>query len=60
MRGGRVCIQSTAESGRLPAGVRFVVFEEAGDWSLKKVHPLPGKSPCPLIAERQARQGPAR
>src|SRR6185369_4153278 len=22
--------------------------------------PLPGKGPCPLIAERQARQGPAR
>jgi hypothetical protein len=60
MRGGRVCVQSTAERGRLPAGVRFVVFEEAGDWALKKVHPLPGKSPCPLIAERQARQGPAR
>jgi hypothetical protein len=60
MRGGRVCIQSTDESGRLPAGVRFVVFEEAGDWGLKKVHPLPGKSPCPQVAERQARQGPAR
>ena len=60
MRGGRVCIRSTAETGGLPAGVRFVVFEAAGDWSLKKVHPLPGKSPCPLVAERQARQGPAR
>jgi hypothetical protein len=60
MRGGRVCIQSSAERGRPPAGVRFVVFEAGGDWSLKKVQPLPGKSPCPLIAERQARQGPAR
>jgi hypothetical protein len=60
MRGGQVCIQSTDESTNLPAGIRFVVFEEAGDWSLKKVHPLPGKSPCPLVAERQARQGPAR
>jgi hypothetical protein len=60
MRGGRVCIESTDEGGRLPAGVRFVVFEAAGDWRLKKVHPLPGESPCPLVAERQARQGPAR
>lgn len=60
MRGGRVCIQSTDDSGPLPAGVRFVVFEESGGWSLKKVHPLPGRSPCPLVAERQARQGPAR
>ena len=60
MRGGRVCIQSSDESTHLPAGIRFVVFEAAGDWRLKKVHPLPGKSPCPLVAERQARQGPAR
>jgi hypothetical protein len=60
LRGGRVCIRSSAETGGFPAGVRFVLFEERGDWSLKEVHPLPGKSPCPLIAERQARQGPAR
>jgi hypothetical protein len=60
LRGGRVCIRSNAETGGSPAGVRFVVFEERGDWSLEEVHPLPGKSPCPLIAERQARQGPAR
>jgi len=60
LRGGRVCIRSTAETGGFPPGVRFVVFEERGDWRLKEVHPLPGKSPCPLIAERQARQGPAR
>jgi hypothetical protein len=60
LRGGRVCIQSTEEAGKLPAGVRFVVREE-GDWSLRKVrHPIPGKTPCPLIAVRQARQGPAR
>jgi hypothetical protein len=59
MRGGRVCIQSSDET-KIPAGVRFVVRDE-GDWTLTKVrHPLPGKSPCPLIAERQARQGPAR
>lgn len=60
MRGGRVCIQSSDESAHLPAGIRFVVFEASGDWRLKKVHPPPGKSPCPLVAERQARQGPAR
>ncbi|MGN6217301.1 MAG: hypothetical protein ACTHN7_10170 [Solirubrobacterales bacterium] len=60
LRGGRVCIRSTAEGGKLPAGVRFVVSED-GDWTLRKVrHPVPGKTPCPLIAVRQARQGPAR
>jgi hypothetical protein len=59
MRGGRVCIQSSDEA-KVPPGVRFVVRDEGG-WTLTKVpHPLPGKSPCPLIAERQARQGPAR
>jgi hypothetical protein len=61
LRGGRVCIQSTDEAtGKPPAGVRFVIRED-DDWTLTKVqHPTPGKSPCPLIAERQARQGPAR
>ena len=61
LRGGRVCIQSTAEAtGKLPPGVRFVIRED-DDWTLTKVpHPTGGKSPCPLIAERQARQGPAR
>ncbi|HET8566636.1 MAG TPA: hypothetical protein VFL77_09200 [Solirubrobacterales bacterium] len=60
LRGGRVCIQSSDEAGKLPAGVRFVVRED-GDWTLAKVrHPTPGKTPCPLIAVRQARQGPAR
>lgn len=61
LRGGRVCIQSTKEAaGKLPGGVRFVI-REGEDWTLTKVHHLtPGKSPCPLIAERQARQGPAR
>jgi hypothetical protein len=30
-------------------------------WALMKVRdPAPGRSPCPLIAVRQARQGPAR
>jgi hypothetical protein len=64
LRGGRVCIQATGESKGLPPGIRFVIFEgleEDRDWSLRKVSdPIPGKSPCPLIAERQARQGPAR
>jgi hypothetical protein len=61
LRGGRVCIQSTAEAGKLPAGVRFVIRGGGEDWTLAKVRrPPPGKSPCPLIAVRQARQGPAR
>jgi len=61
LRGGRVCIQSTAETGKLPAGVRFVIRGGGEDWALTKVRrPPPGKSPCPLIAVRQARQGPAR
>jgi hypothetical protein len=60
LRGGRVCIQSTDEGGKPPPGVRFVV-READGWTLTKLHnPPPGKTPCPLIAERQARQGPAR
>jgi hypothetical protein len=60
LRGGRVCIQSTEEAGRLPPGVRFVI-REGDDWTLTRVkHPAPGMSPCPLIAERQARRGPAR
>lgn len=59
MRGGRVCIQS-ADEPEVPPGVRFVIRDEGG-WTLKKVRdPLPGKSPCPLVAERQARQSPAR
>ncbi|HEX6152900.1 MAG TPA: hypothetical protein VFZ19_05175 [Solirubrobacterales bacterium] len=60
LRGGRVCIRSTEEGGGVPRGVRFVIRDEGG-WTLKEVRdPVPGKSPCPLIAERQARQGPAR
>ncbi|HEY8501946.1 MAG TPA: hypothetical protein VIL21_04625 [Solirubrobacterales bacterium] len=60
LRGGRVCIRSTAEGGELPAGVRFVIAED-DDWTLRRVsNPAPGKTPCPLIAVRQARQGPAR
>jgi hypothetical protein len=61
LRGGRVCIQSSEEATGEPLqGVRFVI-REGDDWTLTKVRrPAPGKSPCPLIAERQARQGPAR
>ncbi|MFL5899330.1 MAG: hypothetical protein ACJ76D_12905 [Solirubrobacterales bacterium] len=61
LRGGRVCIRSSDEAGgKPPAGVRFVI-REGDDWTLTRVKdPTPGKTPCPLIAERQARQGPAR
>lgn len=60
LRGGRVCIRSHEDPGELPPGVRFVIRDE-GDWTLRKVaDPLPGRNPCPLIAVRQARQGPAR
>jgi hypothetical protein len=59
MRGGRVCIESTAEP-KVPPGVRFLVLEAGDRWALKRVRPRPGKPPCPLVAERQARQGPAR
>lgn len=64
LRGGRVCIRAAGEPAELPPGVRFVIFEgleEGVDWTLRKVSdPVPGRSPCPLIAVRQARQGPAR
>jgi hypothetical protein len=59
-----------------PQGVRFVVTESDGseppfaDLRVRRVdspyvlweatNPTPGETPCPLIAERQARQGPAR
>jgi len=58
LRGGRVCIQSTEEA-KVPPGTHFVISDEDG-WTLKRVQAPPGKSPCPLVAERQARQGPAR
>jgi hypothetical protein len=63
LRGGRVCIASYGEERELPPSTRFVVWQdfEGADWALRKVSdPPPGKSPCPLIAVRQARQGPAR
>jgi hypothetical protein len=59
LRGGRVCIKSIDDPS-VPPGTRFVIRDEAG-WKLREVpEPSPGKSPCPQIAERQARQGPAR
>jgi hypothetical protein len=75
LRGGRVCIKSAAEVGKRPTpGVRFVVTEgdrvpypglrlrrSADPYALWETVRAPrGKSPCPLIAVRQARQGPAR
>jgi hypothetical protein len=57
LRGGRVCIKSINDPS-VPPGVRFVIRDQDG-WTLTKVKdPRPGKSPCPLIAVRQARQGP--
>ncbi len=73
MRGGRVCIKSTGEAGSTPPpGVRFVVTESTSPpyprlrllrhddpyalW--ERTAPVEGQSPCPLIAVRQARQGP--
>jgi hypothetical protein len=74
LRGGRVCIESAAEADGIPPGVRYVVTEfDAGPppfsglrpkriappyvlW--EQVRPVSGQSPCPLVAVRQARQGP--
>jgi hypothetical protein len=76
LRGGRVCIESKEDAGRLPPGVRFVVTESTSselpfpDLSQVRVAPpyvlwgriapLTGQSHCPLIAVRQARQGAKR
>ncbi len=76
LRGGRVCIAAEGELDHLTPGVRFVVTEGgvgeppfpglrvrrvAPPYVLwETTGPPPGKSPCPLIAVRQARQGPAR
>ncbi|HET8954695.1 MAG TPA: hypothetical protein VFN18_03440 [Solirubrobacterales bacterium] len=62
LRGGRVCIKST-DDPEVPRGVRFAILPglEGEEWSLRRVSDAtPGESPCPLVAERQARQGPAR
>jgi hypothetical protein len=75
MRGGRVCIAAEGELDAPPPGVRYVVTEGsrgrppfpglrvkrvARPYVLWERLGASGKSPCPLIAVRQARQGPAR
>ncbi|HVD86358.1 MAG TPA: hypothetical protein VNB59_03030, partial [Solirubrobacterales bacterium] len=76
LRGGRVCIAAEGELHDPPPGVRFVVTRGAPSHApfpnLRVRHaaapyvlwertvPIRGKSPCPRIAVRQARQGPAR
>ncbi len=73
LRGGRVCIASEEETDHIPPGVRYVVTEgdssgpPFGRLRLKRVAPpyvlwertapVSGRTPCPLIAVRQARQG---
>lgn len=75
LRGQRVCIAAAGSLERPPAGVKFVVAEDEGTAPFPGLDPVktarpftlwrdpsprPGESPCPLIAVRQARQGPAR
>jgi hypothetical protein len=76
LRGGRVCIAAAEEAGdQPPQGVRYIVTESDHVGppfvGLRRVRATPpyvlwetprprGKSPCPLIAVRQARQGPPR
>jgi hypothetical protein len=76
LRGGRVCIAAEGELDEPPPGVRFVVtYGTAAEPPLpglrlrrlappyvlwETTEPVRGGSPCPLIAVRQARQGPAR
>ena len=75
LRGGRVCIAAEGELDSPPRGVRYVVTESSrqeppfAGLEVKRVAKpyvlwerpgASGESPCPLIAVRQARQGPAR
>ncbi len=76
LRGGRVCIEAEEEAAAVPHGVRFVVVRGgvqpppfprlrvrrvAPPYVLwERTAPVHGPSPCPLIAVRQARRGPAR
>jgi hypothetical protein len=75
LRGGRVCIEAADEAGNQPPpGVRYVVTgaqaapfagfatkRVSGPYILwESTRPVAAHSPCPLIAVRQARQGPAR
>lgn len=74
LRGGRVCIKARSEAGSAPpGGVRFVVTDPPQPapypnlrlryialpyvlWEVKGS--VASQSPCPVIAVRQARQGP--
>jgi hypothetical protein len=74
LRGGRVCIEpASAAGGRPPTGIRFFVTSgtsrapfsrlsfrrQAGPYAVWEHRgAIGGPSPCPLIAVRQARQGP--
>lgn len=76
LRGGRVCIASEGEATHIPSGVRYVISESSSSqppfdglrperiaspyvlW--ERTAPVSGRSPCPLIAVRQARQGHPR
>ncbi len=75
LRGGRLCVAGAGELDEPPAGVRYVVVEGTRQppfpglrvkrsaspyllWEVERVRP--GKTPCPLIAVRQARQGEPR
>jgi hypothetical protein len=74
LRGGRVCIAAEGELDAPPPGVRFVVTRGSSaapfpGLRIRRIappyvlwespNPVRGQSPCPLIAVRQARQGPA-
>jgi hypothetical protein len=75
LRGGRVCIEAEG-ADTAPRGVRFVISQgspaepplpgfrlrrRAAPYLLwERRDPVAGHSPCPLIAVRQARQGPER
>jgi len=75
LRGGRVCIAAEGELHAPPPGVRFVIARAAAAPPFPRlrrrrvappyvlweaIRPARGESPCPLIAVRQARRGPAR
>jgi hypothetical protein len=74
LRGGRVCIEpASAAGGAPPVGVRYFITSgtsgapfsqlrfrrQAGPYAVwERRGAVGGPSPCPLIAVRQARQGP--
>jgi hypothetical protein len=76
LRGGWVCIAAEGDLAHPPPGVRFVVTRGGSSHApfahldvrrlaspyvlWERRGPVRGESPCPLIAVRQARQGPAR